>query len=234
MHLLKNPTLACSVEAHLHPAMVPHLPALWAMGERLPSGLFPIEPASAAERRALRFLAKGCVAPNVYCLPLLSPVFCDALLVESRTFNFQPNAEEAPAYQIPEAVLAETCPQLNRTLVELFRGAAWPMLAMLDARSPAQITSVQLAKYTPLGTAHGNWHHDEDSDQTVVVSLAPELHTGGGTELMLGSAFQRKTLNIPPLPKGHALFFRGKFTLHRGLAVESGERNLLVYWTEAK
>lgn len=38
--------------------------------------------------------------------------------------------------------------------------------------------------------------------------------------------------DVPPLDKGHALLFSGKTVLHRGLNVDAGTRNILVYWCE--
>jgi predicted 2-oxoglutarate/Fe(II)-dependent dioxygenase YbiX len=84
-----------------------------------------------------------------------------------------------------------------------------------------------LAKYTPEGTKQTQWHHDADSNMTGLINLAPELYTGGGTDI-------RTTLltydHIPSIPKGHALVFNGNMLLHRGAPVETGERYLLVFW----
>jgi hypothetical protein len=233
MHILENPALACAVQQHLHPELVRMLPGLWDLHEHntqhgwsvpLPPGALHSQARNAAE-----WLQSKLVGPAL-AVPFLAASFCDAVVTEFRGYRYEPNHEEGAAFQIPEVVLAKACPTLYRTCYELFKGAMLPVLSGTFGLTPEVVRSIQLAKYTPDGTRSGNWHHDEDSDQTVVVSLAPELHTGGGTDLRHG--FGR--VHVPALDKGHALLFPGKTTLHRGSPVTTGERNLLVFWTELK
>lgn len=238
MHLLKNPLLACAVEQHLHPELVRHLPALWDIAERAEANAWNALPLnSVGETDALRWLRQcKTKAPGVYAVPFLNPLLCTSIVSEFAGPGgpaYATNADEELPYRIPELVLSSECPQMFRTARELLLSGLSPVLTLLQARVPAVIRTVQLARYTAGGTEHGNWHHDEDSDQTIVVSLAPDLFKGGGTDIKL-CPFEQSHHHIPALPQGHALIFNGKMTLHRGCLVTEGERHLLVYWTEAK
>ncbi len=69
----------------------------------------------------------------------------------------------------------------------------------------------------------GAWHHDASADISMVVPLNTGEYQGGGTEFL-----NRGT--VEPLPTGHALIFPSFTHMHRELAVESGDRYLLVFW----
>ena len=71
------------------------------------------------------------------------------------------------------------------------------------------------------------WHHDESADISVVIPLNTGGYVGGGTEF-------HNHGTLKPLPSGHALIFPSFTNLHRGLAVESGDRYLLVFWLHNK
>jgi hypothetical protein len=170
---------------------------------------------------------------GVFICPLFSEELCNSLitLCDKSKSIYVPNAEETYAAQIPEIVFEERYPDLFKKFLETVSTAIAPIFLLMTGTSPTDVTSVQLARYTPENTAHGCWHVDEDSLYTCVVSLAPERHEGGGTSF-LPYGLLGKEVHIPPLPKGWAVFFHGKTTNHRGMSVTSGIRDLLVYWME--
>ncbi|NTE96723.1 hypothetical protein [Agrobacterium tumefaciens] len=167
---------------------------------------------------------------SAFAVPFLDPDVCEGLVDHSVELGVQhghrPNLEENPAYQIPEIVVKHVAPSLHDLLAHWgdFLNI-WFML--IWQCEPSHISSIQFAKYEPNGTAHGNWHHDQDSPFTAVVSLAPELFEGGGTDIRLTAT---EYCSIPPLPPGYALILNGQQLMHRGRAVTSGVRHLLVYW----
>lgn len=168
---------------------------------------------------------------SAFGVPFLSPEFCDALMsrVPELEHARQPNVEEDGPYQIPEIVLKHAAPDLHDAMVELAKCLdAWFML--IYQVCPNSVSSIQLAKYAPSDTPHGNWHHDKDSDFTAVVSLNPEDFEGGGTDIRLNATDYH---SVPPLPKGYALIMNGKQVMHRGRGVTKGERHLLVFWLDS-
>lgn len=165
---------------------------------------------------------------GVYSFPFLRPEYIDDLLNEIAAMSFEVNAEEDALVQIPEITLQDNCRTLHDCLHSLFQYAVKPLAATLYGLEPKFMQSIQFAQYTPENTAHGHWHHDEDSDITLVVALT-DHHSGGGTMVKpqgLGEAFE-----VPQLPVGHAMLFQGSRMLHYGLPVTEGARNLLVFWS---
>lgn len=163
---------------------------------------------------------------------LLSADYCDALVEFSRGLRYKVNACEEEEFQIPEVVLGQEAPELYEAL---FHGIVSRHLVALFfaafGRYPRSVASIQLARYSDENTAGGNWHYDDDSDLTAVVALNnPWDFDGGGTSFY--NPFRDETAYLPPLLKGHALLFRGRWQLHRGEPVTRGERNLLVIWTK--
>lgn len=232
MRLLNDPLLAVAVEQHLHPELRQRLPGLRAAASTLVRRDFNIKRLPRAERDAIAWLEQHRVPhTRAYTVPFLSPDFADRLQTEvySMSEGFTPNPLEDKAYQIPEWTTQDNCPQLFRVLRELHDAALAPVWMLIQGRTADVYNTIQFAQYNPKGTAHGNWHHDEDSDQTTVVSLNPEQFSGGGTQLRTSATTYAE---VPPLEKGHALLFSGKTTLHRGLNVDAGTRNILVYWCE--
>lgn len=144
---------------------------------------------------------------------------------------FNPNDEEGLAYQIPEVVLNHHAGTLEEYLLsgEIAQQVLWPLFHLMYGNAPNYISSLQLARYSYPTNKGTGWHCDTDSEATCVVSLAPERHVGGGTMIMPRGVFS-SPIKLHPLPKGHAVLFDGRRTLHRGLELEGGERNLLVYW----
>lgn len=169
---------------------------------------------------------------SVFAVPLLHPDVCRNLVGEAmrlgEQYGHRPNLEEEGPYQIPEIVVEHADKELHAELVKLIRYLnVWFML--IYQMEPASISSIQFAKYEPSGTGHGNWHNDRDSSFTAVVSLAPDLFDGGGTDIMLSPV---DYFSIPALPAGYALILNGKQIRHRGRQVTAGERHLLVYWLD--
>lgn len=173
------------------------------------------------------------LAGSAYAVPFLHPDVCANLVAEAVRMGeergFVPNPEEEGPYQIPEIVVNHADPALHDHLAGLIDYLnIWFLLIYQIV--PNSISSIQFAKYEPNGTAHGNWHHDRDSDFTAVVSLAPDLFEGGGTDIRLSPTLHH---SVPPLPAGYALIMNGKQILHRGRAVTEGTRHLLVYWLDS-
>lgn len=166
------------------------------------------------------------VHEGFFTCPVLSPDACDFYLNygDRQPDLFQANDEEEEAYQIPEIVLPST---LHKISAELAREALWPLFHLMYGSPPNHFSSIQLARYKA-GVGTG-WHHDKESEATCVISLAPERHTGGGTAILPAGACAPAVI-LHPLPKGSALLFNGRTTLHRGLPTTKGERNLLVFW----
>jgi hypothetical protein len=169
-------------------------------------------------------------ANGVYSFPLLSKDYCNKLLHESSKMPYQVNEQEELYAQIPEAVVLEHNEKLHNKLQCMFYDTVAPLSRIVYNTEPQVLNSVQFAKYEPNEVNRGNWHLDDDSDITLVVALS-DSHTGGGTVIKpygIGEEFV-----VPQLPAGHALLFRGKHYMHKGLPVEDGTRNILVFWSES-
>lgn len=166
---------------------------------------------------------------SVFSAPLLHPDVCDLLIqyIEENKDKFKPNIEEMPDYQINELVLSDVYPELYNSILEFAKNTLFLLYNLHWGKYPNTVESIQLAQYEVTGTKKTGWHHDASSNMTGVVNLAPELYTGGGTDIRTSILSYE---HIPPVPKGHVLIFNGNSTLHRGAEVESGVRNLLVFW----
>ena len=171
------------------------------------------------------------VFPDVYKVPLFRRQFCKMLVEEikqmEREIEFVANPDEDELRQIPEIVLAEHVPELYRSMWFVVQNVLNPIFYSLWQRDCKDISSIQIANYNPKDKQKGAWHHDESADIRVVVPLNTDEYKGGGTEF-----HNHGVLN--PLPSGHALIFPSFTNLHRGLAVESGDRYLLVFWLRNK
>ena len=163
---------------------------------------------------------------DVYTVPLFSEKFCTILLDEidnmTKSFSFAPNPEEDELRQIPEIVLNEKCPELYDSLMHVVNSLINPILLSIWNR---HVTggNIQIANYNLKNKKQGAWHHDASSDVSIVVPLNTGDYKGGGTE------FLNKGV-IEPLPTGSGLIFPSYTHMHRGLAVEEGDRYLLVFW----
>lgn len=167
---------------------------------------------------------------NVFVLPVLSEAACNYL--NSKEYEFEENVEyELEDYRIPEVVLEFKDPELFEVLFKKLTYCLAPWFSMIWSSQPTNVTSIQLANYSPEERNKGNWHIDRDSNFTAVVSLNPGEFEGGGTQIADGPF---ATIDLPPLPKGYALVFDGQRTYHQGSPVTEGNRKLLVIWAEKK
>jgi len=173
--------------------------------------------------------------PMIFSAPVLDEFECQNILgyIDCHRDLFKVNPEEEAAYQVEELVLRYNVPAMFAQMLGIMDERITPLFQVMTGHTPGKASSIQLARYTPHATAQSDWHVDEQSDLSCVVSLGPERHTGGGTYLRpYGPA--GNTIFVPALPKGHALFFNGRFVHHRGAEVREGERNLLVFWLMQK
>lgn len=160
-------------------------------------------------------------------VPILHPKICDLLTDYLQDKEFATNTEESLEYQIPEYVIAGKDPELFEVISTFVQNSLFLIYNLYWGKFPETVESIQLAKYKPTGVKKTQWHHDADSSMTGLINLAPELYTGGGTDIRTSLISYE---HIPSIPKGHALVFNGNMVLHRGSEVLSGERYLLVFW----
>ena len=165
--------------------------------------------------------------PDVYSVPLFTEKFCDMMLDEIKNMEqylgFNENSDEDELRQIPEITLQDNVPQLSSNLHSVVLNHMNPLFTAVWQRYSLKINSIQLANYNLAKREQGEWHHDASADISVVVPLNTGDYEGGGTE------FHGKGV-VPPLPRGHALFFPSFTHMHRGLKVDKGDRYLLVFW----
>ena len=159
---------------------------------------------------------------EVYTVPVFTETFCKILLDEITNAEFIPNDSEDELRQIPEYILNVKNPALYDSLMKVVMSILNPIFYTIW-QQVAFAGNIQVANYNPKGKQKGAWHHDASSDITVVVPLNTGSYQGGGTEFY-------KRGKLDPLPNGTALIFPAMTHLHRGLAVEDGDRFLLVFW----
>ena len=163
---------------------------------------------------------------DVYTVPFFSDKFCDILLDEMKNledhFGFVPNPEEDNLRQIPEITFQDNCPQIFQSLMQTIYTIGNPIFLNIWNRH-VDSGAIQIANYNLRDKKQGAWHHDASADISMVVPLNTGKYKGGGTEFL-------KRGTVEPLPTGHALIFPSFTHMHRGLAVESGDRYLLVFW----
>lgn len=175
----------------------------------------------------------SCLGGNAYAVPFLHPGvaenFKQLAIKLGEEHGWKPNADEETPYQIPEIVLKHCDPRLHELMAAQAKYLdVWHLI--LYQAVPNKVSSIQFTKYSPEDTANGNWHHDQCSDFTAVVSLNPGEFVGGGTDLKLSPT---QVHAVPPLPAGYALLLNGKQLQHRGRYVEEGTRYLLTFWMES-
>ena len=163
---------------------------------------------------------------DVYTVPFFSEKFCDILLDEIKHleahYGFNPNPEEDDLRQIPEITFQDNCPQIFHSLMQTIYTIGNPIFLNIWNRH-VDDGAIQIANYNLKDKKQGAWHHDASADISMVVPLNTGKYKGGGTEFL-------KRGTVEPLPTGHALIFPSFTHMHRGLAVESGDRYLLVFW----
>ena len=163
---------------------------------------------------------------DVYTVPFFSEKFCNILLDEMKNleayFGFNPNPEEDNLRQIPEITFQDNCPQIFQSLMQTIYTIGNPIFLNIWNRH-VDSGGIQIANYNLRDKKQGAWHHDTSADISMVVPLNTGKYKGGGTEFL-------KRGTVEPLPTGHALIFPSFTHMHRGLAVESGDRYLLVFW----
>ncbi|WP_087502369.1 hypothetical protein [Pseudomonas sp. SID14000] len=242
-HVLLKAGTAIPSKDKLHPELRPHMPAIERLAklsedqhgltwDKLLSGP-PVHHSDLEELNRSVFEhgrsdRAGRYSSGVYSIPFLHPEYVDDLLTEIAAMSFEVNADEEAEVQIPEVTLQDRCPSLHAALASLFMHVVGPLAKILYQLDPKFIQSIQFAQYRPQEVAKGHWHHDQDSDITLVVALSDD-HKGGGTMVKpqgFGEPFE-----VPQLPLGHAMLFQGSRTLHYGMPVTEGARNLLVFWS---
>ena len=163
---------------------------------------------------------------DIYTMPMFSKEFVRMMNDEIENIKavdgFQVNPDEAEEVRIEEFVLQHRCPGWYLSMMELFLAKINVIIGALYGRVLCEGV-IQLANYNPRGITKTSWHHDGDSDFTLVVPLNTGEYKGGGTEF-----FNRVT--VPALPNGNALIFPAQGMMHRGMPVEYGDRYLLVFW----
>jgi len=163
---------------------------------------------------------------DVYTVPFFSETFCKILLDEvhnlEQFYGFTPNPEEDTLRQIPEITFQDNCPEIFHSLFHTIYTIGNPIFLNIWNRH-VNGGGIQIANYNLKDKKQGAWHHDASADISMVVPLNTGKYKGGGTEFL-------KRGTVEPLPTGHALIFPSFTHMHRGLAVESGDRYLLVFW----
>lgn len=224
--LLPSVGIAVPSKDKLHPQLKAALPAIDAIAAQCQHlghiGLVGDGPALAWVKDLATHHGAG-----VYSIPYLAPSYCDELVAVFNEAGYEVNPEEERPAQIPEIVLYLRSRPLYDCLSVLWEHAAVPMATILWNLNPEAIGSIQAAQYSVEEQPGTVFHHDYHSDVTLVVNLGTAFE-GGGTEVAPG-LFQ-EGVTVPPLKKGHAMFFKGKTQLHRGLPVTEGTRTLLVHW----
>jgi len=160
-------------------------------------------------------------------IPLLNPTICDLFIEYLQDKPMVVNSKEHENYQIPELVTKTRDEELFNSLFAFAHYCLFPLMGLMWCKYPDRVETIQFAQYSDK-KAETTWHHDIYSDMTAVVNLAPELYTGGGTDIRTSLVTYE---HVHSIPKGYVLLFSGSMSLHRGAQVETGTRNLLVFWT---
>lgn len=172
-----------------------------------------------------------CHAPGVYSVAYLHPSYCKDIIHEVSKHAHEVNQDEPEEAQIPEVVLQNAHPVFYEVFRSFWHEVGVAYSKVLLNLDPQELTSVQAALYRPSEIPRGHWHIDQDSDVTLVVALNDDL-TGGGTMVHRGPFAD--PIEVEQNLTGWGMLFLGKTTLHYGLPVLTGDRHLLVHWSELK
>ena len=167
---------------------------------------------------------------GVYSFPLVTDKWCKQFIRAFKDSEFAVNDIEDTEYRIPEIVLdSET--ELHKRLSEMFFTFISDISVILYGYAPRTLNSIQCARYGINNISTNSMHSDNDSDITAVIALNNDF-VGGGTRVKLPGI--GNYIDVPALPVGHCMLFRGKMELHNGLPIVEGTRNILVFWSEIK
>lgn len=172
-----------------------------------------------------------CHAPGIYSVAYLHPAYCRDVIHEVSKFKHTVNLEEPEEAQIPEVVFQNEHPVFYEVFRSFWHDVGVAYAKVLLNLDPQVLTTVQAALYRTSEIPRGHWHVDQDSDVTLVVALNDDL-TGGGTMVHRGPFAD--PVEVEQNLTGWGMLFLGKTNLHYGLPVLTGERHLLVHWSELK
>ena len=216
-----------------HPFLRQHRETLLEMA-RYAEDNMGVMPADVLMRDDFTELLSDCVvchAPGIYSVAYLHPAYCRDVIHEVSKFKHTVNLEEPEEAQIPEVVLQNDHPVFYEVFRSFWHDVGVAYAKVLLNLDPQVLTTVQAALYRPSEIPRGHWHVDQDSDVTLVVALNDDL-TGGGTMVHRGPFAD--PVEVEQNLTGWGMLFLGKTNLHYGLPVLTGERHLLVHWSELK
>lgn len=169
--------------------------------------------------------------PMIFSAPVLHEDECDYLSKFAHEFRdkFSTNPAEENDYRIDELMLEVHSEDLYDQCSFLCFHRINPLFRLIMGHEPKIVSSIQLARYTPKTTKKTDYHTDDESELTCLVSLAPDRFKGGNTHFRPWGINSTEVV-VPPLPKGHGLFFNGRGVHHKGGEVSEGEKLILVYW----
>ncbi len=168
---------------------------------------------------------------GVYSFKLFEDKYCKELLRKTKEYKYRVNTKENIEYRMPEAVLEEVDIGLYLQMCDIYREGIFPIMRDLFFVNDYEISSVQFARYSHKGINSSDWHLDEDSDITAVVTLNNEFE-GGGTGFKPDA--NAEEFEVTKLGIGEVLLFKGSTVMHKGLPVTEGSRDILVFWAMSK
>ena len=166
-------------------------------------------------------------ATNVFRFPVLSEEACTLTGRLSEVYKAKPNKEEDPSYRINEILLKDESQLLDDLYTGVYAAVVMPILFVFSGVYSPVLNSIQLGNYNSDGTSSSNvsFHTDEDSDHSLVIELDGSTK-GRGAGFTI---FPDVELGVGKT--GYATAFSGRSTMHRSLPINSGTRQILVYWT---
>lgn len=163
---------------------------------------------------------------EVYSVPIFNKEFVTLIREEIKNIKsrnaFSSNTDDPEEVRIDEFVLNNMCPEWYMTMIHNVIYDFNLIFYFLFGRNVGSGT-IQIANYNFGKINKTHWHHDKDSDISMVVPLNTGEYKGGGTDF-----YNRGS--VEPLPNGTGLIFPAFGHVHRGAPVLSGDRYLLVFW----